>query len=229
MISLGNYNYEDDDTIINSFKEILKPKYSGEKSDKFSDYTVHDFEEYKTIMPWLKENDYYIEEYPNAIQNQVGLKTLGYDMIRSTIQQEIGNSTDSVRWDDRRRLIDSLTIKKRNDFPAFNLQTKVKEIIREVSIGKDELHTLELDQQLALLNNTIEYLLKEKSGYKSIQKEVFYGFMGEEEVKKFRNDTHIFRHGSSESILERKRWSENNKVFYVRLGIIIITNIYNGK
>lgn len=229
MVSLGNYNYENDDSIINSFKEILKPKYSGEKSDKFSDYTVFDFEEHQIIMPWLKENDYYIEEFPNAIQNQVGLKTLGYDMIRSRIQKEIVNSTEPVRWEDRRQLIDSLTIKKRNDFPAFNLQTEIKEIIREVSIGKGELHTLELDEQLALLNNTIEYLLKEKSGYKPILKGVFYGFIGEEEVKKFRNDTQIFRHGSSQAIAERKTWSNSQKKFYARLGIIIITNIYNNK
>ena len=229
MISLENYKYENDDSIINAFKEVLKPKYGGKKSDKFSDYIVSDFEEYQAIMPWLKENDYYIEEFPNAVQNQMSLKTLGYDMIRSRIQKEIEDSTGSVSWEHRRQLIDSLNIKKRNDFPVFNLQTEVKEIIREVSIGKGELHTLELNQQLALLNNTIEYLLKEKNGYKPISKEVFYGFIGEDEVKKFRNDTQIFRHGSNQAISERNSWSDNMKSFYVRLGIIIITNIYNEK
>jgi len=229
MINLGNYNYKNDQSIINAFKEILKPKFGRNKSAKFSDYTNSDFEEYQEIMPWLKENDYYIEEFSNAIQNQVDLKTLGYDMIRNKIQNELGNFTSSVRWDDRRQLIDSLNIKKRNDFPVFKLQTEIKEIIREVSSGKGKLHTLELDEQLALLNNTIEYLLKEENSYKKISSKDFYGFIEEDEVKKFRNDTQVFRHGSSQAISERKNWSDDKKNYYARLGIIMITNIYNNK
>ena len=229
MINLSNYRYKSHDAIIYSFKEILKPKYGGNKSKIHSDYWDSDFEEYQVIMPWLKKNDYYIEEFPNVIQNQVDLKTLGYDMIRNKVQFNSETSAGSVAWEQRRQLIDSLTIKKRNDFPAFSIQTSVKEIIREVSIGKGELHTLELDEQLVLLSNTIEYLLKEKSGFKEISSEIFYDFLDEEEVKKFRKDTHAFRHGNSEAIGERKSWSDSKKIFYVRLGIIIITNIYNKK
>lgn len=228
MIHLGDFSYKNDDDIINTFKEVLKPKYGGKKSSKFSDYIVSDFEEYQVIMPWLKKNDYFIEEFPNAIQNQVSLKTLGYDMIRSKILRDSGQSAGSVSWEDRRLLIDSLTIKKRNDFPVFKLQSDIKEIIREVAIGKGELHNLELDEQLALLNNTIEYLLKAESGYRPLSKDTFYGFIGEKEVKKFRGDTQIFRHGSKQAIFERKSWTENKKKFYARLGVMIITNIYNN-
>lgn len=78
------------------------------------------------------------------------------------------------------------------------------------------------------MNNTIEYLLKAEGGYRPLSNDTFYGFIGEKEVKKFRSDTQIFRHGSRQAISERKSWTDNKKKFYARLGIMIITNIYNN-
>src|SRR5699024_7075750 len=118
--------------------------------------------------------------------------------------------------------------KKRNDFPVFKSKPEIEEIIKEVSSGKGELHTLSLDEQLSLLNNTIEYLLKEKNGFKKVNQEIFYGFIDEEKIIKFRKDTHIFRHGFKEAITERREWSEMKKKFYARFGIILITNVYNN-
>src|SRR5699024_8681321 len=216
MLTIDKYSYANEETVINEFKDTLKPKYGGVKWDKFTDYTVADIEEYSAIMPWLKENEYYIEEFPNVIQQQLSLKEFGYDTIRNRIYNNRGNTTGSVTWEERRQLIDALTIKKRKDFPAFKIKQEIKEIISEISCGKGELHTLVLDEQLSLLNNTIEYLLKEKNGYKKINQEIFYEFINEEKIIKFRKDTHIFRQGSKEAISERREWSEEKKKFYAR-------------
>src|SRR5699024_10811470 len=213
MLTIDKYSYANEETVINEFKDTLKPKYGGVKWDKFTDYTVADIEEYSAIMPWLKENEYYIEEFPNVIHQQLGLKEFGYDTIRSRIYIERGNTNGSVAWEERRQLIDSLTIKKRNDFPVFKSKPEIEEIIKEVSSGKGELHTLRLDEQLSVLNNTIEYLLKEKNGFKKVNQEIFYGFIDEEKIIKFRKDTHIFRHGFKEAITERREWSEMKKKF----------------
>ena len=97
------------------------------------------------------------------------------------------------------------------------------------TMGKSQSAVSNKLRLLTLPDEIQEYLLKEKSGFKEISSEIFYDFLDEEEVKKFRKDTHAFRHGNSEAIAERKSWSDSKKIFYVRLGIIIITNIYNKK
>lgn len=228
MIQIGNYTYKTEEELINKFKETLEPKFGVETSAKFSDYTEDDFEQYNHIMQWFKNNDYFIEEFPNVIQSQLELKTCGYDMIRSRIMER-ENIVGSVSWEERRQLINSLTIKRRKDFPAFNISTELNGILRDISTNKGELHYLPLEQQLALLNNTIEYLLKKDNGFESVSSEVFYGYINNDEIKQFRNDTQIFRHGSERSLQERKIWTQQKKEFYVRLGIMLITNIYNSK
>lgn len=52
----------------------------------------------------------------------------------------------------------------------------MKDIIKDISTGGNEFHTQELDEQLFLLNNTIEYLLKEESGFTKIDSEIFVIF-----------------------------------------------------
>lgn len=229
MIKIGDYIYKTEEELITQFKEIIKPKYGGTKSLKFSDYTEDDFIQYAQILLWLKKNDYFIEEFPNVIQSQLDLKTFGYDKIRARIYEVKGNTEKGVSWQDRRQLIDSLTFKRRRDFPVFNITGGVKIIIRDISTNKGELHNLPLEEQLALLNNAIEYLLKKETGFESVSSEIFFGYLNNEDIKQFRKDTHIFRHGSERSLLERKTWSKKRKEFYVRLGIVIVTNIYNAR
>ena len=44
---------------------------------------------------------------------------------------------------------------------------------------------------------------------------------------KYRKDTHIFRHVSNEALEEKSKRSSDKKQFYIRLGVIMITAIYN--
>lgn len=176
MIELGKYRYKDSERIIIEFKKILKPSYSGDKSSRHGDYTVDDFNQYEVIMPWLKENGYSIKEFPNAIQSQLDLIELGYDTIRNSIYTTRGNTKEGITWSERRLLIDSLTISKEDGHPAFAISSDMKDIIKDISTGGNEFHTQELDEQLFLLNNTIEYLLKEESGFTKIDSEIFVIF-----------------------------------------------------
>lgn len=223
MIKVGSYHYENEEELLTRFKETLKPKY-GVKHSNFSDYTFEDEEEYNTIMPWLKQNDYIIEEFPNVIRQQPDLKRFGYDMIRAEILKD--QLSTSVAWKDRREFIDSLHIRKANDFPAFIIEPELQEIIVEVANGRGELHTQSLEDQLATLNNCVEYFLKQNGKFQDVNSIVFFDFFGQEEVKKFRRDTQIFRHATTETLKERNSWSREKKVFYCRLGILIVTNIY---
>lgn len=70
-------------------------------------------------------------------------------------------------------------------------------------------------------------MLKKEDTFKDISTSVFYDFFDNKDIMKFRKDTHIFRHASNEALDEKSKWSSDKKQFYIRLGIIMVTAIYN--
>lgn len=99
--------------------------------------------------------------------------------------------------------------------------------IDKIANSRGGLEDQTIDDQLATLNNCIEYLLKEEGKFKDVPESVFFGFLNNKDVMKYRKDTHIFRHASTETLDEKVKWSNDKKQFYIRLGIILITEIYN--
>lgn len=228
MIKIEPYEYKDEDDLINSFKNTLKPKFGIEGSKKWKEVTDADFNEYETLMPWLKENNFIIVELPNVIERQPNLKSFAYDDIRNYYYEKTGNRDNSVSWEARREIIDELTIVSLKDAPEFEVDENIEYLIKAISTGRGSFNSMGKDEKLKNLNNALEYLLKNEGKYENIDSTVFYDFLGNDEVIKFRNDTQIFRHAARETITERKQWSDNKKNFYIRLGIILITNINNN-
>lgn len=225
LIRLSNYEYEDIETLFASFQETLKPKRNGTK--EFSDLTIEDEKEYTEIIKWLKDKGYYIKQFPNTIQRQQNFKSFAYDEIRSYIRVNKGyGASDSIPWSERRELITKLKLCNRSDYSSFNVNKDLDHIIKDISNGRGYLDTQTVDDQLATLCNCIEYFLKEKKKFKEISSDVFYGFLDNNDLKKFRQDTQIFRHATKETLEERKFWDDNRKKFYIRLGINMVTKIH---
>jgi len=67
MISLDNFQYENEDSLIAAFKNTIKPLMSKERVNG-SDFSENDIKEYNKITKWLKEQDYYIVQFPNVIE-----------------------------------------------------------------------------------------------------------------------------------------------------------------
>lgn len=225
MITIGPYIYNDEEDLISSFKNTLKPKYAGKKSDKFSDFSDQDFEEYSCLILWLKENHYRIQEFPNVIQNEVDLKSFAYDKIKSYFHKKVSNNDSTFTWKARREIIDDLNIIKFMDTPEFEISKDIEKVIKEISTGARSFYEMKMDEKLQTLNNAIEYILKKGERYLAIDNDIFYGYLEENDIKNFRNETQIFRHASEVAINERKLWSKTKKIFYIRLGIILVTNI----
>jgi hypothetical protein len=137
-----------------------------------------------------------------------------------------GNTSDAVTWQERRELVDELQIVKRYDSPVYRLSSEIEGIIKDISTDKGQFHTANYDRQLELLNNAIENLLNKNGKYIEISPETFYDFFTNNDIKKFRNDTQVFRHAKESTLQERKSWSEKKKKFYVRLGISIVSQIF---
>lgn len=225
LIVLSNYEYEDIETLFASFQETLKPKRHGAK--KFNDLTIEDEREYTEIIKWLKGKGYYIKQFPNVIQKQQSLNSFAYDEIRNYIRVNKNyGASDSIPWSDRRELITNLKLCKRGDHSSFDVNKDLDHIIKDISNGRGHLDTQTVDDQLATLCNCIEYFLKEKKKFKEISSDLFYGFLDNNDLKKFRKDTQIFRHATKETLEERRFWDDNRKKFYIRLGINMVTEIH---
>lgn len=225
LIILPNYEYEDIETFFASFQETLKPKRHGTK--KFSDLTIEDEREYTEIIKWLKDRGYYIKQFPNVIQKQQSLKSFAYDEIRSYIRVNKGyDASGSIPWSERRELITNLKLCNRSNHSSFNVNKDLDYIIRDISNGRGYLDTQTVNDQLTTLCNCIEYFLKEKNKFKVVSPDLFYGFLDNNDLKKFRQDTQIFRHTTKDTLEERRFWNDNKKKFYIRLGINMVTEIH---
>ncbi|MGC9651008.1 hypothetical protein ACO2FA_13090 [Staphylococcus warneri] len=99
--------------------------------------------------------------------------------------------------------------------------------INKIANGRGGLEHQTVDDQLGTLNNCIEYLLKKGGKFKDVSESVFYEFLNNTDIMKYRKDTHIFRHASTEALEEKSKWSNAKKQFYIRLGVIMVTAIYD--
>jgi len=221
MIKIDGYNYKNEQDIINNFRDLLKP----ESGLKFKDYSTMHEEQFKGIIKWMHKNNYTIKEFPNAIQQELSLNALGSDRIRNYILSKKSESR-TVRWSDRRKLIDSLTIQKTDANPDFILESNLSDMIKKISLNSTDFSTKTRNEKINLLNNCTEYILKHRGKYIDIDESIFFGFFDTNSVKKYRADTQVFRHTSEQSLSERNTWTNSKKDFYIKLGIILITQLY---
>ncbi|MDW4093272.1 hypothetical protein [Staphylococcus saprophyticus] len=228
MINIDGYQYSDLADLIESFKKTLEPKFEKSNRFKYTDFTISDEKEYKVILKWLLSNGYYIKQFPNVVKKQTPLERFAYDEIKDKIRAiKSYNSGDSIPWADRRALINELDIIKESGDTFFEVEKDLNNTINAIANGRGGLEHQTVDDQLGTLNNCIEYLLREDGKFKDISSNVFYDFFDNKDIMKFRKDTHIFRHASNEALDEKSKWSKDKKQFYIRLGIIMITAIYN--
>lgn len=221
MIRIGEYTYKNEQDVIHTFKELLKPEYGLKGFQYYSNSHEIEFQE---IIKWLHKNKYTIKEFPNAIQQEDSLVSLGYNQMRNYIMKE-KNITGKVSWSDRRQLSDSLTIQKTDLNSNFIPESDINDVLNNIALDNEDFSTKTKDEKINLLNNCIEYLLKDNGKYITIDENKFFGFFDTSSVKKYRNDTQVFRHNSKESLDERNSWTDNKKDFYIKLGIILVIQI----
>lgn len=228
MIKIGEYQYNDFNDLEENFKRTLEPKFDIKNRLMYTDMTIDDNKEYEQILKWLLNNGYYIKQFPNVIQKQMSLKRFAYDEIKEKIRKNEGYSfEDSIPWFERRKLINELEIIKKSNDTFFEVEEDLNTTINKIANGRGGLEHQTVDDQLGTLNNCIEYLLKKGGKFKDVSESVFYEFLNNTDIMKYRKDTHIFRHASTETLEEKSKWSNAKKQFYIRLGVIMVTAIYD--
>lgn len=83
------------------------------------------------------------------------------------------------------------------------------------------------DEKIKELGNLIEYMLKGKNGFVSIDYSFSSNLINDDSVTQYRKKIQCFRHSSQESIKERNNFSNEQKLFLIEYGILLNVYIYN--
>ena len=209
--------YEDKQELIERFRSICKPpevQYDQNNN------------EFILLCFWLNKNGFTINEFPNVLSRPTSLQAFAYEDIRKYIQSKRGPS-DKVQWSERRELCDSITITSNSTFQL--MPNDIEDKIKLVSTRGAEFDEMSVEEKLQNLNNLIENLLKPTSAGKYLAlnyDEIFYGFITEEDVKKFRKRTQVFRHATEDSLKERDSIPAPEKKYLSEMGVFIAIHLY---
>lgn len=206
----------DDEEAIETFKELILPyNETNILFDKQRD------ECFIYLCNYLHDRGYYIEQFPRFLERPTERWDLSYNKIREKIKQE-ENISGSVQWETRRKFVNNLEFKKKDD---CKVSEDMKLILRKISTRDAEFINMELDEKLEVICNCIEYLLKpNKKSDKFIVLDYSdsLGYLSDDGVKEFRNMLECFRHSTKDDLSKRKTYSEAEKSFLISYGLLIV-------
>lgn len=208
--------YVDGREIVDRFRAICKPPET--------DYEVNN-NEFLLLCFWLNRSGYTIKEFPNLLSRPTSLMNFAYNDIRKYIQNKSGDN-GAVAWQSRRDLCDSFTITTNSAFQV--LPDDIEDKIRLISTRGAEFDAMPVNEKLQNLNNLIENLLKKNGKYLKLNHDdIFFGFISEDDVKRYRKCTQPFRHASEDTLSERGSIAEDEKKLLAELGVFIAVHLHN--
>lgn len=216
---LENLNYSDINSLINAFKDIIKPNFCEPR-------TVNELQDNElkfTIMCyyfWVA--GYAMDEFPTmfAFPKYEEFACLS---IKEAARAKYNSKPDgSVSWQSRRRFIDNdLTIKKINN--NIDVDESFENLYKSIATSNTDFFSLSEDEKLMNIRNIYENLVDKMGGFKAIKyKEIFMGYISEENLKEYSKKLHIFRHGKTKAIEERASLSLDEKNYMIDFGIVIL-------
>ena len=223
MIQLQQFVYSSDYEIIARFKELISP--NNEKNYKNSTLNA----EFRLICQYLDDQGYQITQFPNFLHTPSTLQSFAYDQLRAYIQIR-RNSHESVRWDERRKLISDLTFVKQ----AGSVQPvpeDLQDIIRKISLRDATWEQQTDNEKLRTIADVIENLLKLPDGkFLSLDETDFYGMLTNDQLRNFRKQLQVFRHSHEQALESRDiEFDDAKKKFLVHLGIVILIRLNETK
>lgn len=216
------YNYYDDQEIIETFKDIIKPE--NEKN-----ITIELEEKFILICFYLNDQGYVIREFPELLKRPKStgnsdLYDFMYRQIRTYIMSHVENHSGTVTWDERRMLINSLHFIKN----GYNVTSEMDDLIIKITNDDKSFNELSEDSKLEAICNSIEYLLKKNQKFIEVDCSRYFDLISNENITILRKILQCYRHATEEDIKMRKKIDKTQKLFLIRYGIMIIETILNN-
>lgn len=215
--SLSNLNYEviDADDLITKWREKLYPR---------KDWTTKDNIEFTLLSYWLYKNEFIVEGHPDLLKKIKLPKSIAEGELYTRTKKAYGTKVNGVdvTWSNRRNYIDGLQV-ERGDRSVVIMGQDLDEIMSLVSPRNAEFAKMELNEKLANIRDTFEYIGKIGKNYEKIPFESLSNdYITNQAVFKFQDELQCFRHGKSTMVAKRDSYTDDQKKFFVDFGLIIL-------
>lgn len=216
---IEDYSFDifDDEEAIGKFKELCQPETGFGNPDNTCWFYL--------VTYYLYKKGYVIKEFPRILSRPYPEPSRFTDNeIRSKVLSNGGGINGTVPFRERRKLISSLTFKKKTS--SLELDDSIDKRFIEISNRQASFNDMSTDEKLESIANVIENMLKKEGTFiKPDYSSICFDYISDDDVRTYRKKLQCFRHATNESIDERKNYSEEQKSFLIDYGIIIIKSI----
>lgn len=212
----NDYIFYDDDQLISRLKVLSYPS---------NEYTESEEIECILISFYLNDNNYYIDLFPNFLERPTGLSSFSLSIREYIIEKEKAYG-QTITWASRRNLAASMKFLKKSN-SVVDVSQNLNGIFKKISNRNADYIAMSDDEKLAEINNVIENLLKVNDKWKTIDyKTETFDFLSDDNIIKYRKLIHCFRHGAKDAIDERRKITNNQKIFLINYGTTICELIH---
>jgi len=212
--------YDVEEAIL-KFRELCQPEVNFSNNDKKCWFYL--------ITYYLYKMGYEIKEFPRILARPpVEPSDFTYGEIRSRIIAQGDDDNGTVRYATRRAFVANLTFEVKSNHIEINDSINQKFV--EISNRQSTFNNMSTDEKLAEIANLIENMLKENGNFLSLDySQICFDYINDDMIKKYRRQLQCFRHSSSEAVLERNSFTEEQKMFLIDLGLSILKAIHSLK
>lgn len=217
---IDDYTFEvfDVEEAITKFRELCQPEMNfGNSENKCWFYL---------ITYYLYKMGYEIKEFPRVLARPpVDPSDFTYGDIRNRIISRGEDANGTVRYATRRAFVAGLTFELKSNH--IGIDNSIDQKFIEISNRQASFNNMSTDEKLSEIANLIENMLKKNGHFiKPDYSLICFDYISDETVTSYRKKMQCFRHASSKAIAERSSYSEEQKNFFVDLGLTIIKVIH---
>lgn len=212
----------DDDDAIYKWKQLVYPANRNPKS--VGEYKANAY--FGLLSFYLYSKGYEIEEYPQMLSKWRTLSDVSDEELKEATRRIYSPDGGNVLWADRRTYIGSLTFNKKHD-SLLSLEIDLEEIISSVSPRNAKFNDMSLDEKLSTIRDAFEHIGKKEGRYIPIPYEdISGGYLSVENIKRFADELQCFRHGEHSLVEKRATYTEEQKLFMVDYGMMLLNLAY---
>ncbi len=209
--------YDVEEAIL-KFKELCQPEktYNNTKEKCW----------FYLVTYYLHKVGYEIKEFPRILARPpIEPGEFTCRDIRNRIIAQGGDDYGTVRYATRRTFVASLTFELKTHHIAITDSINQKFI--EISNRQSSFNNMSTDEKLAEIANLIENMLKKDGRFVTVDySSICLDYINEETVREYRHRLQCFRHSSNEAIQERISFTNEQKLFLIDYGLVIIKAIH---
>lgn len=209
------YNIDD---AIEKFKYLCQPENESHNNEDRCWFCL--------VLFYLNKCGYIIEEFPQIIEHPpIDSFDFVNKKIRNKLIAEGKDDNGTVRYNERRKLIENLTFTQRDNH--IELVDAIERKFKEISNRQASFQNMSTDEKLAEIANIIENMLKKNGKFLSPDySQICFNYINEDTIKRYRKKIQCFRHSSAESISERESFTKEQKVFLIDFGLTVLKVIH---